>query len=122
MRGINTKFCFLVTSPEIFNYDFLIFFDTWLKPQVHSAEFFYVNLFNVYRDDRLERSGGGVLIAAKLRIVTGSIDVSSIISVVPKINILAIKAIIDDMPFILIATYIPPYTTVQEIESFFEAT
>lgn len=58
-----------------------------------------------------------MLIAVKATFTSGNVDVSSVISVVPKINTTAIKIISD---LILIDTYIPPEISAKEFEVFFE--
>lgn len=70
MSGIRTKANEIMNFTSQCDFDLILIVETWLNSDFYDAEFFDMNLFNVYRKDRnayrtgLSR-GGGVLIAVK---------------------------------------------------------
>lgn len=55
-------------SPEI-----LVFTETWLSPDIINSELF-LNNYRVYRTDRVNRRGGGVLLAMKKSISSSFVN------------------------------------------------
>lgn len=52
---------------DVLEYSICTLTETWLKPDVLLYEFFNNNLFHVFRYNRIDRLGGGVLIAINAR-------------------------------------------------------
>lgn len=64
VRGLGSKHKRFYCTSSAYDYDIVILTETWLKNSHHDAEYFD-DSFSVYRKDRLNRRGGGVLIALK---------------------------------------------------------
>lgn len=65
------------------NTDIAVLTETWLHPNILDAELFSgVNIFSIYRCDRSERKGGGVLIAIKNTLSSFLIDTHSPLEIV----------------------------------------
>lgn len=121
VRGLNTKINILSSSLYISDYDALIFTETWLKNSTYNSELLDLDIFNVYRDDRVDRIGGGVLLAIKTRYVSGFVNLTPAIQSTPHINIIACKIQLVSFSFILVAIYITPSISLYEFEEFFES-
>ncbi|KAL9925421.1 uncharacterized protein ACN2A1_013052 isoform 1-T3 [Glossina fuscipes fuscipes] len=59
VRGLNSKIRSSFLNSVSTEFFCLAFTETWLKPDLHSSELFH-NSFEVFRNDRLNRIGGGV--------------------------------------------------------------
>ncbi|CAG4965631.1 unnamed protein product [Colias eurytheme] len=74
-RGLRTKTHEVYRNICIYNYDIIIFTETWLNDTVLSGELFG-NDYNVYRKDRFisgataKKDGGGVLVAVNKNIIS----------------------------------------------------
>lgn len=66
----------LLVNSFDFNYDVIIFTETWLKDNVFNSEIL-CNKYQIYRYNRNNRNGGGVLIAVSCRFVSESISTCS---------------------------------------------
>lgn len=57
--------------------DVLALTETWLQPEIDTSEIFDTDSYNVYRHDRADKRGGGVLLAIRKTIPSFSIDTNS---------------------------------------------
>ncbi|KAL9900271.1 uncharacterized protein ACN427_007570 [Glossina fuscipes fuscipes] len=80
-----------------------VFTETWLKPVLHSSELFH-NSFQVFRNDRLYRNGGGVLIAISTALPTYSFEFPT----TPDVEFIAIRVKLPNKHLYLTCSYIPP--------------
>ncbi len=62
VRGLNTKLTDLYLNSSNFNFHIIGFTETWLKPHIFDNEILNSE-FQIFRCDRLNRIGGGVLFA-----------------------------------------------------------
>lgn len=120
MRGLRSK----IKDIEKFNfvlhdYDILVFTETWLCPEILSAEF-RLDEFIIYRNDRNPNNshlsrGGGVLIAIKKNYqsyqLNSSLDVEH----------LFIHVINSSTNLIISSTYFPPLSSVATFRSHCES-
>lgn len=83
---INTKTSEFSDSPDVTEFEYLIFTETWLKQNVRTTELFDTDMFCVYGDRILGRIGGVVLVWVKSIAASGNINISSIISSSARIN------------------------------------
>lgn len=65
------------------NSDILAFTETWLHPDVNDNEIIPDNnSYNIYRNDRVDRRGGGVLLAVKKTLSSYLINSNSALEIV----------------------------------------
>lgn len=102
-------------------YEIFCLTETWLKPSVNSNELFNLNYFNVFRNDRLEKRGGGVLVAVSAIYRTELIDCSLIISACQDANVIGLLISKNTFSFIVLTIYIPPATTLESFSFIFNA-
>mgnify|MGYP003482109637 FL=1 len=62
VRGLNTKMTKLFSNSFDFDHHVIIFTETWLKDNVFDSELL-CNKYQIFRFNRNDRNGGGVLIA-----------------------------------------------------------
>ena len=67
IRGLNSKILDLYLNSFSFDFDVIVFTETWLRAHISDSELF-CNDFVIFRCDHRERIGGGVLIATKTRL------------------------------------------------------
>ena len=74
-RSIKNKLCELQFTIYSFNAPCVIFIcESWLNDSVTNAMIDPHNSFNIFRRDRTEKGGGGVLILVNCNLKTASID------------------------------------------------
>ena len=105
-----------------FAYDVIVITETWLNESVYSTELF-PDYYSVVRCDRkfsaVNRStGGGALIAFSPNISFKVIDTSNICKLVPLIDSIVCKCIINDVSIVIVAAYVPPDLTCSDLEQF----
>ena len=105
-----------------FAYDVIVITETWLNESVYSTELF-PDYYSVVRCDRkfsaVNRSrGGGALIAFSPNISFKVIDTSNICMLVPLIDLIVCKCIINDVSIVIVAAYVPPDLTCSDLEQF----
>lgn len=110
-RGLNTKanICFnnsLNISPPI-----IIITETWLHSGRSSHEFFDLNIYKVFRKDRVDlskSSGGGVLIAIKKSLLASEIDLPMLlVNQFNMIEFLGVRVKVNNIPLNIFVVYIP---------------
>lgn len=88
--------------------DILALTETWLSADCYSSEYFDSADFTVYRNDRVGRRGGGVLLAVRALIASRAFDLGQLSTTLSGINLTG--AVISyngaDTPVIVI--HIPP--------------
>lgn len=116
---VNKLNCFL--QNDIYVWDAFVITETWLKNHISSCEFFDINEYDVFRKDRVVKTGGGVLIAIKNKYKSILIDLSTITDDFGEIDLVGINFVIDHRKTILIAVYIPPQLGAGCVELFLNA-
>lgn len=81
----------------------IAFSETWLKPTTGNLEIFCSN-YQVFRDDRLERRGGGVLIAVHCSIPSSLVCTPDVFN----IETVCVRLTFSLMNIFIICAYIPP--------------
>lgn len=95
--------CSLIDSSDA---DIVVLTETWLSHKIQNNEILNTTKqFNIYRQDRTDRTGGGVLIA-----ISDHID-SFCVRVVANIEIICVGVTLNFKKIILIACYRPPSCT-----------
>lgn len=99
--------------------------ETWLQDDVGNSELFPPD-YNVHRCDRkLDRTnlttGGGVLLACKSVLKSEKLDLSHLETNFPSLDIIGCKCTINVKVIFIVVIYIPPTTSLQCYEQFFEA-
>ena len=125
VNGLNSKLTDFYNNVVACNYDFIALTETWLSDEVGNGELFNAN-YNVYRKDRdftnlgLSR-GGGVLLAINNKFSCTDLKISTKTTATPEIDILGLKISINNKTSLYIfLVYIPPSTSLINIEQFFE--
>lgn len=121
VRGLNTKLSILSSSLDVSDYDILIFTETWLKDSTRDSEIFDLDIFNIYRDDRLNGVRGAVLIAIKSRFISSYVNITNVLFSSPYINVVACKLFCESNPIIIVTIYISPNIPLNEFDNFFES-
>lgn len=107
VRGLNTKLKNIYLTSTDCDFDVIILTETWLKPTICDSEIFCDN-YQVFRNDRLNKIGGGVLIA-----VNNSISCERItMTVHPDAEFLCVHLRYCGRHVILTCSYIPPNSPV----------
>ncbi|KAL9913154.1 uncharacterized protein ACN427_000867 [Glossina fuscipes fuscipes] len=103
VRGLNSKIRSTFLNSVSTEFFCLAFTETWLKPDLHSSELFH-NSFQVFRNDRGNRIGGGVLIAISASVPSNSIEFPTS----PAVEFIAIRAKMPNKQLFTTYFYIPP--------------
>lgn len=81
----------------------IAFSETWLKPTIGNLEIFCSN-YQVFRNDRIERRGGGVLIAVHSSIPSSLVLIPDVFN----IETVCVRLTFSYMNIFVICSYIPP--------------
>ncbi|XP_024890211.1 uncharacterized protein LOC112466380 [Temnothorax curvispinosus] len=108
VRGMNSKLNTFLTSPDILSYDIVAITESWLSSSVHSHEAFDSQCFFVYRNDRVDRIGGGVLLAIRSNLKSMLFPLLNYPAELSDINIICVKVESLHKPFYIILFYISP--------------
>ena len=112
VRGLRTKIYQLRNFMAVTDFDVIIFVETSLYPGIANDE--YKNKYNnVFRSDRLDRDGGGVLISTRRCLRGRLFNCSKNIS-----YILFVEGALSNKIIIFGAVYIPPSSPLACYESF----
>lgn len=112
-RGLNTKLTGLYAAALAMDYDIIILTETWLKNGVYDGEIFD-SRYNVFRQDRAVKRGGGVLIAVTNHIVAIKVDF-----VVEGIEIICVKVNLGHSTYYVLTVYFPPNSKIGTYNDFF---
>nr|AMS38367.1 hypothetical protein [Bactrocera tryoni] len=107
VRGLNTKLTDLYLNSIHCNFKIIAFTETWLKPHIFDNEIFNSE-FEIFRYDRLNRKGGGVLFAVHSSIPSEEVDV-------PHADFIEFKCIricANSGHIYLTLSYIPPHSDI----------
>lgn len=103
VRGLNSKLSRLFVDSYDFDFDVIVFSETWLKDNVLNSEIF-CNKYIIYRKDRPNKIGGGVLIAVNSSFSSESV----IIEGVDDLELIAISINLGAFSLYITCSYIPP--------------
>lgn len=106
VRGLRTKLRTLVCNVPLFDYDIVVFTETWLNASINSAELGMDN-YVIYRLDRNHGGngrGGSVLIAINKHIKSSNVKLNE----QDNLEILTVKFKIKSRNFLISTVYIPP--------------
>lgn len=103
MRGLNTKLANVFRNSVECCYDVIAFTETWLNPDIFDSEIFCSD-FDVYRNDRLNNRGGGVLIAVHCSIPSECFVLSNDIYV----EFICVRLSFKNKFIYITCSYIPP--------------
>ena len=123
MRSKVANFYNTITQCE---FDLVAISESWLTNDILNSEL-STDIFTIYRKDRALESlgvtrGGGVLLAVRSSITATELDLSSINDVVPYIDIVGVKITShNNRKLLVFVLYIPPHTSSQNYELFFDA-
>lgn len=117
VRGLGSKHKKFFCSSASYDYDLIILTETWLKDSHFTAEYFD-DSFSVYREDRVKRRGGGVLIGLKNNLF-GSEQIH--IDGTDDLEYVCIKAKIKTQVIFIYCAYIPPNSTQHTYQSHINA-
>ena len=94
------------------SYNCIFITETWLNDNLPNSLLDPESMFNVYRDDRLDRTGGGVccLIAKHFRVAQMSVDKAC------NSNVVAFDLLVDYTSYRFIVTYRPPLYNAKGLE------
>lgn len=113
-RSLRNKIPEFVALQESCRARIILGTESWLKPEVESAEVFS-DMWTVYRKDRLEAAGGGVFIAVDKHIASAEVEIESTCEVIwTRITGLG------DLRLIVGCFYRPPDSAGTVVESFKE--
>ena len=99
--------------------------ETWLRPEVSTAELF-PDTYNVYRSDRKFEAvgasrGGGVLVGVSNRFISEKLDLTDFCnSIAPSIDIVCCKITFKFQLLYIFVLYIPPTIAFENFEHFFD--
>lgn len=119
VRGMNTKQLAFICFPDLLHYSIYIITESWLKPNVVSSDFFDPILFNVFRRDRVDRGGGGVLVAVSTTINVSPIDCKDLNYNSTIIDLVGLLITKNNFTFLLLSIYIPPDISISFFATFF---
>ena len=102
VRGLNTKLTRLFSDSLGFNYDVIVFSETWLKPSVLNSEIL-CSRYQIFRKDRVLKKGGGVLIAVDAKYSTNLIELNCF-----DIEFICISIELENFKLFVTCSYIPP--------------
>lgn len=125
VRGLRTKTDYIYSSSGIIDADIVMFTETWLNDSINNQELFDSS-FVVHRCDRNfalvgRSSGGGVLSAFANNVVSVRVDVSSITSLCPLIDLTLCKCRFQHHTVFFANIYIPPNIDCDDYELFLDA-
>ena len=124
MRGLRTKTTQVFSATSDNEYDVLAFTETWLNANIYSSEIFSNNML-VFRSDRnyidtAKTRGGGVLLAISNTFNSVLLDTSTLVQDTPYIDVVGCKISFNNVRYHVFCVYIPPKTTVNGYEIFFD--
>lgn len=102
VRGLNTKLVNLFANSYSFHYHVIIFTETWLKDNIFDTEILCAR-YQIYRKNRNQRNGGGVLIA-----VLSTIPSEVLISNISDIEFISVLIKFKTKKYFITCSYIPP--------------
>lgn len=100
-------------------YSVFILSESWLKPHISSDDYFDPSLFKVFRKDRIEKKGGGVLVAISNKFKVTSLEPAVLNYNQQSIDFLGLIVKKNTISFLLLAIYIPPDISITNFSSFF---
>lgn len=103
VRGLNSKLSSLFLQSFGFNFDVIVFTETWLRENIHNSEILCLN-YQIFRCDRLNKTGGGVLIAVCTKLPSEQIS----LQLEKSVEFIAVKICIKNKSLFISCSYIPP--------------
>lgn len=118
MRGLNTKLTRLFVDSFDIDYQIVVFTETWLggRKQVLDSEIMCSD-YRIFRKDRRDRSGGGVLIAAKSCLPSEEIISEKFLN----IEFVAVYIKLNLKALYVTCSYIPPGSSSEVYDSHIDA-
>ena len=122
MRSKVTNFYNCICS--YVDYDLFALSETWLSDDICNNELFPSDIV-VYRKDRNFKNlqvskGGGVLLGIRDKYKSTAMDLTSITSIIPTVDIIGAKVTDTHESLIVLCVYIPPRINFQDFELLFE--
>lgn len=117
VRGMRTKSKTVFRNTSLCDYDIVIFTETWLGPELFSHEFF-PKKYDVFRYDRADNRGGGVLIAINSNALNGEVHSTNAGDVIEQV---CVKISLGGESLYIYAYYIPPNSLVSTYEMHLDA-
>lgn len=122
-RGLITKSAEIFNNTASCNFDIIALSETWLNDSVFNSEIIF-NDYNIYRADRNLGAtgairGGGVLLAVHQRNRSSIININRG-TLLPQIDILAIKATFNYFTMLFLVIYVPPPVNADILENIFD--